>query len=421
MKILHVLNHSVPHTDGYCVRSANIVEFQARIGLSPLVVTSPHHEPAPTQSREIIGGTTYYRLLTEDVVRYPVFHEFQAMRQMRERLEQVVRTERPAVIHAHSPCLWGYAARQVARRHRLPLVYEVRGLWEDAAVDQGRLRRSSLKYHLSRALETTVLQQADAVVGISRRLVAELAARGIEAGKLFYVPNAVNLDAFPNDDSAATEELQQQLGLQGRNVVAYIGSLYRWEGVDDLIRAAPAILQQAPDTMFLIVGRGEMEQELHQLVEQLSLEPSVRFVGGVPHEEISRYYALCDILVYPRRSSRQTEMVTPLKPLEAMLLGKAVLAADVGGLRELLPDDTRELFTPGQPDDLARQCLDLLAQPEKRADLGARAKAYVRSERSWSDVVRSYLHVYALAVQAIAPARLQVDNEALAPALATRY
>ena len=394
MKILHVLNHSLPHLDGYCVRSASIVRFQKEIGLEPVVVTSLHQEPVPTEEMETIDGVRYYRTLPRNETQFPVLHELAAIRRLRRRIVDVATREHPDVIHAHSPCLWGHAAAAAARRLRLPLVYEIRGIWEDAAVDLGQLRRKALKYRVSRMMETRVARRADAVVAIADRLIIEFADRGVGRRKMFLVPNGVSVDDFRDAGAAPNAQLKEKLGIDGCVAVGYIGSLYPWEGVDDLIRAVPEIVRRQPEAKFVIVGRGQQEQLLRSLIEELSLQPYVRLVGGVPHREVADYYGILDILVYPRKSSRNTELVTPLKPLEAMAMGKALLASNVGGLRELFADGAGLLHGPGDCDDLAKKCADLIGASDKRATLGEEARRSVLARRDWRDVVRGYLKVY---------------------------
>ena len=145
MKVLHVLDHSVPRRDGYSIRSASIVSNQMQIGIEPVVVTSARHDPASTINDEVIDGIHYYRVHPERLVPLPILNRLQAIHKMAGKIDKLVRIEQPDVLHAHSPCLWGEATARVARRHGLPFVYEIRGLWEDAAVDQGKTRRVSLR------------------------------------------------------------------------------------------------------------------------------------------------------------------------------------------------------------------------------------------------------------------------------------
>ncbi len=395
MKILHILDHSVPETDGYCIRGANIVRFQSQLGLEPVVVTSAQHEAASTGEVEVIEGVRYYRTLSRRKGRIPFLRELQAVRQMAARIADVVQIEQPDVLHAHSPCLWGEAASRVARRCGLPMVYEVRGFWEDAAVDRGKTTVTAPRYRLSRALETRVVRAANVVATIAEHLKTDLVQRGISGEKIVLVPNGVETERF--GPLQPDRQLIAQLGLDQCVCVGYIGSLFPWEGVEDLVQAVPHIVRQAPQTRFLIVGGGEQDGAIRDLVRQLDVADYVRCVGMVPHEQISRYYSILDVLVYPRKSTRNTELVTPLKPLEAMAMEKAVLGSDVGGISELLAEGTGLRFRAGDPVDLAEKCLQLIDQPLQRELLGRNARAHVMATRDWKTLAATYLDIYSTA------------------------
>ncbi len=410
MKILHVLNHSPPQqVDGYAIRAENIVRAQAGRGWLPVVLTSPQQPKSHEDGVENVDGLFYYRTRSRGARRAPFVRQFQDVNQMAARIRAVAAVEHPDVIHAHSPCLWGKAAALAARRLRIPLVYEVRGFWEDAAVDLGKTSETSLRYRMSRALETRVARAADAVVTIGELLRKDLAARGIVERKMFVVPNGVDADAFV--PRPADERLVALHGLADTIRIGYIGTLYPWEGIEDLVRAVPQIVASAPHARFLIVGGGAREDAVRNQIARLGLAPWVNFVGPVPHEDVIRYYSLLDILVYPRRRTRNTELVTPLKPLEAMAMEKAVLASDVGGLCELTAGETALRFNSGDPADLARQCLQLIASAEERAALGRRGRAAVLAHRHWPTLISRYEEVYAAAsaaarfVTTAAPAR----------------
>jgi len=391
MKILHVLNHSVPHTDGYCVRSANIVQYQKKLGWDPLVVTSPRQEPIPTDLVETIDGIRYHRTLPR-ATRLPFPAELKSIWHLQRRIEEIVRNEQPDIIHAHSPCSWGYAAAKVACQCKLPFVYEIRGVWEDGAVDQGRLKESSLKYRLRRALESHVARKATTLVTISEGLKREFLSRGMK--KLFLVPNGVDLKKFNGEPIAAMKKKREDV------TIGYIGSLYSWEGVEDLVRAASLIRKKSTAIRIQIIGDGEAAPAVHKLIEQHSLSDTVEMVGRIPHDKIDRAYDSIDILVYPRRSSRTTELVTPLKPLEAMAQKKPIIVSNVGGLLELVDDKVAAIFTAGNADNLASKCLELAEDVEGRRQMGLRAHEYVHRYRNWSTIIEIYRDVYRDALSA---------------------
>jgi len=276
----------------------------------------------------------------------------------------------------------------------LPVVYEVRAFWEDAAVDHGTAREWGLRYRLTRASETRVLKRASAITTICNGLREEMISRGIDPAKITQIPNAVDIETFhPSDTPDA--ELQQRLGLAGKKVLGFLGSFYAYEGLDLLLAALPQLLAANPDFRVLLVGGGPQEQNLKAQAERLGLKDAVLFVGRVPHSQVDRYYSLVDILVYPRHSMRLTDLVTPLKPLEAMAQQKLVVASDVGGHRELIRDrETGYLFRAGDAGSLVSTVLELLARHDTWPAIKDAGRAYVENERNWRNSVANYKKVY---------------------------
>ena len=245
MKILHILNHSLPKLDGYAIRSANIIHFQHEVGLEPLVVTSPSQPQNGSSALHVIEDIRYYRTPPMARNRVPFLNQRAAIRWLARRIDEVCEIDAPDILHAHSPCLWGAAAAQVARRRKLPFVYEIRGFWEDAAVDQGKTTVKSVRYKLSRWLETRVVGRATHVVTIAEHLRDEILSRGISHDKVSVVPNGVDIQRFqPRTPDLA---LRSELGLREELCVGYVGTLYPWEGVEDLVRAAPTDPRASPE------------------------------------------------------------------------------------------------------------------------------------------------------------------------------
>jgi PEP-CTERM/exosortase A-associated glycosyltransferase len=287
----------------------------------------------------------------------------------------------------------------VGRRLGIPVVYEIRAFWEDAAVDHGTAREGSLRYRLSRALESWVLRHVDAVTTICEGLRGDIIARGIRAEKVTVVPNAVDIEEF-STGGAPDPGLKRRLGLEGAPVLGFIGSFYAYEGLAVLLRALTKLLARGERVRALLVGGGRQEAELKQLVSELGIADHVVFVGRVPHGEVQRYYDLIDVLVYPRLSMRLTELVTPLKPLEAMAQGRLLVASDVGGHRELIRHgETGTLFKAGDAEALAGAVMDLLREPARWPGLKAAARRYVETERNWKSSVARYEDVYARVMQ----------------------
>lgn len=310
------------------------------------------------------------------------------------RIDQLVREFRPDVIHANSPVLNVLPALWVGRRRGVPVVYEVRAFWEDAAVDHGTTQEGSLRYRVTRALETFALRRAQAVTTICEGLRRDIVERGIPASKVTVIPNSVDTNEF-HVGGTADPSLSASLGLHDKLVVGFVGSFYAYEGLDLLIEATALLAPSNPDLRALLVGGGPQDAALRQLALQRGVADRVVFTGRIPHDQVQRHYNLIDVLVYPRQRMRLTDLVTPLKPLEAMAQGRMFLASDVGGHLELIRDgDTGTLFAAGDATALATALQGLLARRDEWPAFRARARRFVESERTWARSVANYRKVY---------------------------
>ncbi len=399
MKILHVLDHSVPLQSGYAFRTLEILRQQRERGWQTCHLTSPK-QGLLAADEEQAEGLLFHRTRAAGNLlgRIPGLWPLGQIRATAARLARIAAHERPTVLHAHSPALNGWAALRVGRALELPVVYEVRAFWEDAAVDLGTARQSGLRYRLTRALETSVLFRADAITTICEGLRRDIVARGVPAERITVIPNAVDVERFPPIERR-DPRLESELGLEGTEVVGFCGSFYAYEGLELLVRAMPAIAAARPRARLLLVGGGPREPALRELVSRLSLGDRVTFTGRVPNAVVDRYYSLIDVLAYPRHRIRLTDLVTPLKPLEAMAQGRLVVASDIGGHRELIEHErTGLLFAPDDPAAVAAAVVRALSEPQLAASIRARARRFVEAERNWAASVARYEEVYAAAI-----------------------
>jgi len=398
MKILHIFDHSIPLHSGYTFRSRSILEQQRELGWETAHITSAKHGQATGTSEleQDVEGYHFYRTPqpTSLLSHMPVFNQMAIVSSLTKRLTEVIPLVKPDILHAHSPALNGLAAIKAARRFDLPVVYEIRAFWEDAAVDHGTCSEDGIRYRLTRSMETKVIREADAVTTICEGLRKDIIERGISQEKVVVIPNAVNPDMFTLGGEAKLE-LMRELGLNGCHVLGFIGSFYAYEGLPLLLRALPRIQAQHKNTKVLLVGGGPQEETLRKLVKELNIEGDVIFTGRIPHAEVNDYYDLMDVLVYPRLSMRLTELVTPLKPLEAMAQGRLFIASDVGGHNELIKDGVNgRLFRADDVDALANTVLELIDNPEQWPILKAGGREYIEEIRNWRESVSNYRTVY---------------------------
>ncbi|HGY89708.1 MAG TPA: glycosyltransferase, exosortase A system-associated [Planctomycetes bacterium] len=399
MRVLHLLDHSLPQYSGYSFRSRYILRGLKSMGAEVAVVTSARHGAA-SGDEEVFDGIRHFRtarpsrLWSRMQLKIPFWKERIMTAAMARRLEEVARSFQPDLIHAHSPFFNGQAAVTVGRRMGIPVVYEIRAFWEDDAVDKGKITEDGFVYRQVRRLESEVTRAADAVVCICEGLRKDLVSRGLPPAKITVVKNGVEPDTF--EPRPKPTDLEERYGFKGKRVLAFIGSFFFYEGLTDLVRAVDRLRRERNDFALLLVGSGEDTPNVEALVRELGLEDVVRLTGRVPHEEVQDHYALGDFFIYPRRSKRLTEKVTPLKPLEAMAMERCTLGSDVGGIRELFEEcGVGETFRAGDFEDLHR----LLNRALDRSDgalreEGREGREAVQKIRTWDRTLQPVKTLY---------------------------
>jgi PEP-CTERM/exosortase A-associated glycosyltransferase len=361
-------------------------------------ITGPKHDlvAAPELDEEEVDGLHFFRTPIKNrwLYKIPLLNQWEVLRSLEKRLKYAVEKTAPDVLHAHSPALNGLAAINVARKYKIPLVYEIRAFWEDAAVDHGTSKEWGIRYRLTRALETRVVKGADAVTTICEGLREDIINRGIPKQKITVIPNAVDLERFQYVNHPNLK-LQKQYNLEESVVVGFIGSFYAYEGLDLLLRAIPLVLKRFQNIKVLLVGGGPQENALKTLAKDLNISERVIFTGRVSHDQVQEYYSLIELFIYPRISIRLTELVTPLKPLEAMARGRIVLASDIGGHRELIEENrTGMLFKADSSEALSQAIIDLLENRNRWMEIRKAAREFIETKRNWEVSVLPYKNIY---------------------------
>jgi glycogen synthase len=405
MKILHILHRSIPGSHGYAIRSEEIVTKQLAAGLEPMVVTSPSQAPLgelDSEQSELIDGVRYFRTggrilpptieVKDESAIKSALRVFQNVALL-QAARKIARKYRPAVIHGHSPFTCGLVAGHVGRWEKIPTVYEMRGLWEDSHTSRHGITERSVRYRTVRFLENAALRDVDLCCVICEALRDEVLARGINPDRIAIVPNGVDVKKF--SPGPPKVELQSRLGLQGKVVMGYIGSFFHYEGLNLMVQAMAGLADDFPNLRLLMVGEGEVSPLLKSMTQEAEITDRVIFTGRVPHNQIADFYRLYDFMVLPRLDTRETRLVTPLKPLEIMAMGKSVIASDIGGHKEIVQNRLNGiLFESQNVPDLIAKCRDLIENEGFRVELGARSRQWVAANRDWDVLVRKYITVY---------------------------
>ena len=398
-RVLHLVNDALPTTSaGYTIRTHEIVLAQRAIGLDPHVVTRcgfPVTQGTLDGRRLVtLDGIPYHRLLPW---RLPGRADKAAALglDMAARLTEQLR---PAVLHAASNYANAMIALALGERYGLPVVYEVRGFWEDTWLSRhpdGTELASSELYRRSRDLETRCMQAADLVVTLGEAMREEIVARGIPAEKVLIVPNAVSEEFLqPLPDAAA---LRKELGIApNEHVVGEVSSLVPHEGIGTLLEATRLLRERGLPVRALIVGDGPERPALQRQAADLGLAEAAIFTGRVPAAKVREFHALLDVFVVPRTPDRVCQLVTPLKPVEAMASGLCVVTSEVRALAEIIkPDVTGALTIPQDPVALADSLELLVCSPDVRRKLGDNAREWVARDRTWAHNAARYRDAYA--------------------------
>jgi len=407
-RVLHLVNDALPSASaGYTIRTHEIALAQKAAGLDPHVVTRCGFPvtQGTLDGRSLItlDGIPYHRLLPWRIAA----RADKAADQGLELAAQLTERLRPAVLHAASNYANAVVALALGKRYGLPVVYEVRGFWEDTWLsrhpDSEKLAGSEL-YRRSRELETRCMLAADLVVTLGEAMRDEIVARGVPAEKILIVPNAVSAGFLkPLPDASA---LRKQLGIaSSEHVVGVVSSLVPHEGIGTLLEATKLLRERGLQVRALIVGDGPERAALQRQAEALGLGSGIDgrpgrevaiFTGRVPADKVREFHAILDVFVVPRTPDRVCQLVTPLKPVEAMASGLCVVTSEVKALAEIIkPDVTGALTIPQDPVSLADSLELLVCSPDIRRKLGEAAREWVARDRTWAHNAARYRDAYA--------------------------
>ena len=396
-RVLHLVSHSLPHhTSGGTYRTHHTARAQLAAGLQPEVVTLLDFPwgagVSGAQALDTLDGVSYHRVpdasAGDDTLAARLGRNLDALVPLVEEL-------RPAVLHAASDYRNARLALELREVFGLPVVYEVRGFPEERRVRRPGSRARADQGAGRRALELACMAAADRIVTLAEVMKTHMVSRGIDGGKIRVVPNGVDPEALhpePRDDALAAE-----LGVEdAETVLGYVSTFHGYEGIQYLVRATAELIRRGRGARALLVGDGRERPALEALAQELGIAHAVVFTGRVPHGDVLAYYALLDMFVLARRAEETSELVTPLKPFEAMAAERAVIVADLPALREIVIDgETGRTFRPEDPVHLADVAEELIDDPAERQRLAAAGRAWVASERTWAANAARYRELYA--------------------------
>ena len=406
--IIYFASQSLPHTSsGYAIRTHGLVSSTVSKGYEVEVVLRNGYPldrndflESSISKNEIIDSVKYHfnseesssLINYQEVYNFNKFREYQT--QATDTLIQHAKSVKPSLIHSASNFVVGLAGARAAKALGIPSIYEIRGFWHLTQSTKRAGYENSDHYNLSEHFEIETAKQSDYVFTITQALKDILVEKGVQESKICILPNAVDASKFKI--MKKDKDLEKELGFKNKFVIGYVGSFVDYEGLDLLLEAC-ALLKESHGDLFklLLVGDGQVMQQLRRTVQFLQLEDYVVFAGRVSHDEVQRYYSLIDIAPLPRKGLRVCELVSPLKPFEAMASGKVLITSSVQALAEIVDDgNTGLVFEKDNAKDLAAKLELVLLDANLRKKIGENANKWVLENHSWDVISKRVTDIY---------------------------
>lgn len=298
-------------------------------------------------------------------------------------IRRAIYLERPSVVHAASAYVNALPVLIAAREMGIPFVYEVRGLWEITAAMGRSTWKETDRFKIDLELEAQIAKEADGVIAITEGVKQELIRRGVSSEKIVISPNGISEGKLRQlePDEGLRDELKLDPNVP---TIGYIGSFVEYEGLELLVEAALRLRKKGIGFNLLLVGDGPSYAAFKEMLSELDCEADVILPGRVPHENVERYYSLIDITVFPRLPYEVCELVSPLKPLEALLLKKLVIGSSVSGIKEIVEHETNGLlFEAGNSEALETLLETVLSELPNYDALREKGHKWVLANRPW--------------------------------------
>ena len=314
-----------------------------------------------------------------------------------KRIIEVAKKHKIDLIHAHTPYRVGLPALRAARKLKIPIIYEMRGMWEETAVANGRWLNNGPAYKRFRKYETKVLRKSDGLICISEALKNEAISRGVNKDCITIVPNGISAKLMKTTTNRPdVVEVKSALKINAKTtVIGYIGSLREMEGVDQTAESVADLISKGYDVRFFVLTGKSGQAELKQFCEHLGITENTVITGPVSHNKVPEYYDLIDVFVVSRPDTRVTRFVTPLKPFEAMAMGKFVVASKLPALEEIIRhEETGLLYNPVSHQNLSFEIEKCLKDSKLKLNIEQNAQKWVLENRKWEDLVQRTVEAY---------------------------
>ena len=422
MRVLHLLNRSLPYISGSTIRTKYIFKFQKKF--SKIIALTSFLFEKSKKNLEIIENIPYYRINKSIAFLMRKYYNlinrlnhafykffnidienniqyFPISILIKYYIKKLIYFYNIDIIHQHTHYDVGQCSVKLAKKYKIPFIYEVRGFIEESILANSKIQKSydprllSYRYSKIKGKETEIMRNSDLVITLSEPMKQELIKRNIDKNKIKIISNGVDTGLLK--PVKVNVKLKEKLNLNEKFIIGFIGDMRWLEGLDILIKALPFILKETQNIGIVLIGNVEKEylKYLKRLSNELKVSKYISFLGVIPHDEIKEYYSIIDIIVLHRLNFKLSRLVTPLKQLEAMAFKTIVIASDLPALRDTIkPKETGDLFKPENPKELASKILYYLSNPAEKRKIEDFARSYVDNNLSWKKIIPKYEIIY---------------------------
>jgi glycosyltransferase involved in cell wall biosynthesis len=357
-KILYFVHSDLPYkTSGYTIRTQGVVNSLKNRGLDPEVVS---RWGFPTDRNDFQADLEVKKLyVDENGISHHVDHSNMGMAELQnqeyiaeasQKLVEKCKSIKPSVIISASDHVTGLIGLVASRKLKIPFFYEMRGIWAFTRATNNPDYDGSFDYELRLRLEKQCALNADRVIVISEAMKRIVIKWGVKESKIRILHNGINMQKISNYK-------YKQLGSQ--KTLGYIGSIVPYEGLKTTIKSLKYIKDRNGSCpKFIIAGDGVEKHKLEEVVKYNDLEEEVNFLGVIPHDKIDSFYNSVDAIILPRLSTKVTDIVPPLKPLEGIERRKIIISSDINTHREIF-DNINNSFQ-FKPDDIDSQSKEII-------------------------------------------------------------
>lgn len=403
INVLYCIFFSPQYEDiGYTVRTHSLLKNTKNSGIN-IIGVSRYGYPydKPKEYYEKIGindyekdGVKYIKLLngTDN------FNDNNIVEYIKKYVNILVETAKKHnadIIHGASNWFNGLAAYYAGKILGIPSIYEIRGFWDESSLALRPELHEADMIKMKQFMENFVINNVTKVITINDNLKDELIERLPHINNIDIIYNGVDMDKF-NIDKHIKYEMRQKFKIDDDTTIfGYIGSLLNYEGIEYILQSIKRLSDKKYKIKFFMIGDGKEKDNLLKLVNTLKIESYFEYIGKISHDEVSKFYNMFDIIVYPRKNDKVCRTTSSSKIFETMCMAKPIIVSKLPAYDEIITDRYNGLYCmPDDIDDIYNKIVELINDKELQNTIGNNAREWVMKNRDWKSLGLKLSEIY---------------------------